>query len=298
MPRKAKRVSAKSRKDREQDKKLGKLMKMVSTAKKQADTYYNFRSIYQPEGALGSTLGVSAVSLLEGINLAINDGSATAQFGASKKNRTDNKIVLDNLSLQIQLKPNDGQGAQSTQQVCIAVVRSKDFRPYPYGVVANLIPTGNPSSGQPGHCDPLLQAITRSNPTTGVGGAGSVNATDTGISTIIGNAGAGLTLGPQQFLTPVWATDSAFHYEVLYFKRHKLSNYTELGSRFGTVGVKYININLKNKIKGLKVQYSQENAPATSACEVDENNVFLMMWSDQTTAPPNADVISRVKFFD
>lgn len=294
MPRRRK-SSAKSKKDREQDAKLGKLMAMVDTAKKQADTYYNFRSIYQPEGASGSTLGVSAVSLLEGINLAVSN--AGTNFGASKKDRTDNRIVLDNLNLQIQLRPNNSSGAQTTQQVCIAVIRSKDFRPYPYGQVANLIPTGNPTGGQPGAADAFLLAITKSNPTTGAG-IGSIAESDQGYSTIEGNAVAGQRFGSQQFLNPLWSTDSPFHYEVLYYKRHKLTNFTELGSRFGTVGVKYINVNLKKKCKGLKVQYSQNNTPATSASEVDENNIWLCMWSDQTAQPPSADVISRVKFYD
>lgn len=292
-----KRSKAKSRKDREQDKKINRLMKMVDTSKKQYDTYYQFRTIPQPEGALGSTLGVSAVSLLEGCQLAQVDGAGAIQFGASKKDRTDGRIVLDNLNLQIQLKPSNAQGSQTTQQVCIAVIRSKDYRPYPYGLVANLVPTGDPTTGTAGHCDPLLLAITNSNPTVGAG-LTSITASDTGYPTIVGNSAAGPRFGPTQFLTPLWATDSPFHYEVLYFKRHKLSNFTELGSRFGTVGVKYININLKNKLKGQKVQFSQRSNVTSAAAEVDENNVFLCMWSDQGASPPSADVMSRVKFYD
>lgn len=298
MARSKKTSKAKNRKDREQDKKLDKLMSLVDTNKKQYDTYYNFRQIYQPEGALGSILGVSAVSLLEGCNLARIDPTGTSTvYGASKKNRTDGEITLDNINLQLQLNINDTQGAMATQTVCVLVVRSKDYRPYAYGELPNLVPTGNPATNTVGACDPLLLAITNSNPTVGAG-IGSITASDTGFPTIVGNSAAGPRFGPQQFMTPLWATDTAFHYEKLHFSRHKISSFTELSSRFGTVGKKYINISLKKKVQGLKVQYSQRTDPLAPAAEVDRNNIWLVMWSDQAAQPPSCDVISRVKFYD
>lgn len=296
---------AKTRKDREQDKKLSKLMSLVDTAKKQADTFYQFRQIYQPGGAVGSTLpvlGVSAVSLLEGISPASTTlTGANVQSGANKKNRTDSKIRLDNINLKIQLKPTTvASPAVATQQVCIAVVRSKNFRSYPFGTQANLIVSGNPNTSQPGPADNLLLSITTSNPTTGESSAGaaSVAPSNQGYPMIIGNAQNIESFGAQQFLQPYFATETPYHYEILHFSRHKLSTFTNLSSRFGTVGVKYLNLNLKRKVKGVQVDYAQGIDLVNPASQVNENNIWLCMWSDQTSNPPSADVISRVKFYD
>lgn len=298
-----KRSSAKTKKDREQDKKLSKLMSLVDTGKKQADAFYQFRQIYQPGGQTGSTLpvlGVSAVSLLEGITTPeINLSGASVQSGANKKHRTDSKIKLDNINLKIQLKPNTSSESV-TQQVCIAVIRSKNYRSYPFGVLPNLLVGGNTNTSQPGPADNLLLAITNSNPTTGLTSAGgaSISPSNSGYPMIVGNADPTESFGGQQFLQPCWATETPYHYDVIHFSRHKLTNFTRIDSRFGTVGVKYLNLNLKKKVKGVAVDYAQGVDLVNPAAQINENNIWLCMWSDQTQYPPTADVISRVKFYD
>lgn len=304
MVRRKQSRKSKSRKDRQQDKKISKLMSLVDTDKKQLDTFYQFRSIYQPGGnpasASNDQVAVNAVSLLEGIGPALpataSPGTALAPAN-SKKNRSDTRITLDNVSIQMRLFANSNQGSSNTQEVYVAVIRSKNFNPYVLGNSASLVPTGNAGTNTKGHIDDLLKSITKSNPTVGPGGTG-FTPTDTGFPTIIGNNPPQNQFGSSQFMRPMWATDTKYHYDILYARKHKLVSFLDNRNRYGTVGFKDITINLKKKVKGLKITYEQGAGDANGTFQVAENNIYLAMWSDQTSAPPTAEVNSRVKWFD
>lgn len=300
--RKTKNVKAKTSVDKRQDRRIAKIERMVDTSKKQLDTYYKFGGIFQPAGNPASgnpELGVAAVSLLEGIGPAEVNPAGSIQQANTKKNRGDSKIELENLSLQMRLYASNNTTASNIQEVYVAVIRSKNYQPYSFGQPANLVPTGNPNLNQVGHVDNLLLEITNSNPTVGPGGATGFLATSSGFPTIIGNAPPQQAFGPTQFMRPMWATESKYHYEVLYAKKHRLVKSNDGSNRFGVIGFKDININLKKKVKGLKVSYAQgASLSGTQAFDVNENNIYLCMWSDQTTDAPGADVASRVKWFD
>lgn len=301
--RRTKNVKAKTAVDKNQSRRIAKMERMFDTSKKQLDTYYNFRSIFQPGGNPSSAqpdLGVLSVSLLEGIGPAEVNPAGSIQQANSKKNRGDSKIELENLSLQLRLYANDNTDASNNQEVYVAVIRSKNYQPYTFGQPASLVPTGNPITGTVGHIDNLLLEITNSNPTVGPDGTGFTSSSS-GFPTIIGNAPPQQAFGPSQFMRPMWATESRYHYEVLYAKKHKLCKTADGSNRFGFIGFKDININLKKKVKGLKVSYAQgASLSGDKAFEVNENNIYLCMWSDQalTGTAPSADVSSRVKWFD
>ena len=302
MVRRKQSRSSKSRKDRQQDKKISKLMSLVDTDKKQLDTFYAFRGIYQPGGNPSSpTLSnvcVSAVSLLEGVNTATSaPGGPVLQPGTSKKNRSDTRITLDNLSIQMRLFANSAGAASNTQQVYVAIIRSKNYNPYVLGVPANLNPTGNALTNAKGCVDDLLLEITKSNPTVG-NGLTNFQESSTGFSTIIGNNPPTQSFGGSQFMRPMWATDSKYHYDVLYARKHNLVKDTDGSNNFGFIGFKDININLKKKVKGMKISYAQTDPLTNDASQVNENNIFLCMWSDQTAQPPSAEVNLRLKWFD
>ena len=292
---------AKTAVDKAQNRRIAKMERAFDTSKKQLDTYYGFRGIYQPAGnpAAAAPLGVASVSLLEGIGPAeINVPAGTVQEANSKKNREDTKIEIENMALQLRLYANNSASASNIQEVYVAVIRSKNYQPYSFGQPANLAPTGNPFTGVVGHIDNLLLEITNSNPTVGPG-AGGFSPSGAGFSTIIGNAPPNEAFGPTQFMRPMWATESKYHYEVLYAKKHKLVKETDGSNRFGFIGFKDININLKSKVKGLKISYAQgASVSSSNAYDVNENNIYLAMWSDQTTNVPSADVASRVKWYD
>ena len=132
-----------------------------------------------------------------------------------KHNRTDTEILLDNIELNVRL---EAQSNQNIGNICVAVIRSKDYRPYDLlGLAPSNVPYGGGNSNVVGPADELLRVITTSNPVVADGTI--VKPALEGYSTIVGNADPALSLTSFQFLNPVWATDSEFRYEVLHFSR-------------------------------------------------------------------------------
>lgn len=308
MPRR--RKYKKSTKDKVQDMRLARLERQNQANKKQIDTPYVFRAITQPGGNTsipgGTEVGVAAVSLLECIGPGgdLVSGATTTPVGTNKQFRSDTEILLDNVELNIRLQ---AQSNQNLGNICVAVIRTHEYNQYDQGLNPSNIPYGGGNGNVTGPCDRLLEEITLSNPVVADGTV--VLPSSQGYSTIIGNANPQLSLTPFQFLHPVWATDPKYKYEVLYFKRHRMIQATDINSPQGTVAYKYFKIRLKNKLKGLKVEYLQQDLQTTAAglgnnaWEVARNNVYLCMWSDSsiaasTTGHPTAEVISRVKFYD
>ena len=296
----------KSTKDKVQDMRLAKLERMNEANKKQIDTPYIFRSITQPGGnALipGYTqVGVTAVSLLECIGPAgdLTSGPTTTQVGTNKQFRSDTEILLDNIELNVRLASQENRNLGN---ICVAVIRTHGYNQYDQGLVPSNAPYGGGNANVNGPCDRLLEDITTSNPVVADGT--TILPSTAGYPTIRGNDPANLSLTPFQFLHPVWATDPQYKYEVLHFSRHRMIQTTDINSPQGSVAYKYFKIRLKNKLKGMKVYYKQEDQSPTSAnaWEVAKNNVYLCMWSDSsitasTTGHPSAEVISRVKFYD
>lgn len=295
----------KSTKDKVQDMRLRRLERQQEANKKQIDTPYNFRSITQPGGNTlipGYTqVGVAAVSLLECIGVAgdLTSGATTdPSKGVNKNNRTDTDILLDNIELNVRLQAQENANLGN---ICVAVIRTPDYRQYEQGLSPSNVPYGGGNTNVSGPCDELLEDITTTNP---VVADGTIVLPDAeGYPTIYGNADPQRSMTSFQFLNPVWATDPKWKYEVLHFSRHRMLKSTQLSSPQGSCGYKYFKIRLKNKVKGMKVEYYQGNTSFGNAYEVSKNNIYLCMWSDSsitasTTGHPSAQVISRVKFYD
>lgn len=254
----------KTRKDRQQDKRLRDIEKKLKDSKKMTDIQVPIGSLQQPD-ALGA--GVSAFHLLNAL-----------QKGDNVCNREGEKITLQNLFMNIKVSAEANVPLSITNLLCIH---------YPEGIPPN------PSGGgglygwsQSGEAIDRFLELTRSLPDPfGTRHQYVTDANDFG--------------DHQSTFKTLLNPNTSFRYNVIFNKQIRLNN-GSTATTFGSKHERFIRVSLKKHIKKHStVEYDVGTAGVVAPTTVVKGSIVLYAWCDRPSTETGRPSVSgglRVKW--